>query len=367
MKGIKILALNELAEKSEGCIRFDKGSAKFPFPEEFLPHIDRVKKELTNHYFHYPKIGGEEGLKKQIVRLEQKNGRKMLPENIVVTHGGMSGLFTFFSAVTKPGDEVVTNIYSFEGFSTVIDYFRLKQKRVDLSNISKVKKAISKKTRAIIFNSPENPTGKVYSQKEVENFVRLANQAKIFFLSDEVMNKIIYEGTAWHGPTLKTKYEVAVNSFSKSWFIPGIRLGWLATKNEKLVQSLANSLVSQSIGVSLFSQLFLTSVCENINYSSFLKKRLAILERRRGLVKKYLVENNIEYLSEVAGGTNFYINLKEDTTQLAYRLINKYKVAVIPGVLFEGKKSTWARLGFGAVDEKNIKGGLSLILQFLQH
>ncbi|MBI5123678.1 pyridoxal phosphate-dependent aminotransferase [Candidatus Roizmanbacteria bacterium] len=365
MKGLNILKINEKAENASGCIRFDKGSGKFPFPEEFLPFVDQVKKKISGRYFHNPKTGGEIDLKKEIVKLEKRNNRLLDLDNITITHGGMSGLFTFFSCNCAPGDEVVTNSSSFEGFSTICDYFKLNQKRASFGDIKQVEKIITKKTKVIIINSPENPTGKVYTRKEISDLIDLAVSKKIFILSDEVMNKIIYEGTIWYGPSIKNKNVVVVNSFSKTWFIPGIRLGWLATTDNKLTEKFNNSLVSQSIGVSLFSQLLMMDICKKINYQSFLKKRLKILTKRKNLVKEYLKKYKIEYFQEINGGMNYYINLKQNSSQLISRIFNKDKIALIPGYLFEGKESTYARLGFGAVSEEEIKKGIKKIADYL--
>ena len=365
MKGLNILKINEKAESTSGRIRFDKGSSKFPFPEEFLPFIDQVKKEINGRYFPYPKTGGEIDLKKEIVKLEKSNNRLLDLDNVTITHGGMSGLFTFFSCICVPGDEVITNLNSFEGFSTICDYFKLNQKRVSFDDIKQIKKTITKKTKVIIINSPENPTGRVYTRKEISDLVDLAVSKKIFILSDEVMNKIIYEGTIWYGPLIKNKNVVVVNSFSKTWFIPGIRLGWMATTDNKLTEKFNNSLVSQSIGVSLFSQLLMINICKKINYQSFLKKRLKILTKRKNLVKEYLKKYKIKYFQDIEGGMNYYINLKQDSSRLIPRIFSKDKIALIPGYLFEGKESVYARLGFGAVSEEEIKKGIKKIANYL--
>jgi len=365
MKDLNILKINEKAEMTSGCIRFDKGSSKFPFPEEFLPFIDKVKKEISGRYFHYPKTGGEIDLKKEIIKLEKRNNRLLNLDNVTITHGGMSGLFTFFSCVCFPGDEVITNSSSFEGFSTICDYFKLNQKRASFNDIKQVEKIITKKTKVIIINSPENPTGKVYRKKQIDKLVELAVSKKIFLLSDEVMNKIIYENITWYGPSIKNKNVVVINSFSKTWFIPGIRLGWMATTDNKLTEKFNNSLVSQSIGVSLFSQLLMINICKKINYQSFLKKRLKILTKRKKLVKEYLKKYKVDYLQDIEGGMNYYINLKQDSSQLIPKIFSKDKIALIPGYLFEGKESTHARLGFGAVNEEEIKKGIKKIANYL--
>jgi aspartate aminotransferase len=361
MKEIGILKINERADKIEGCIRFDKGSAKFPFPEEFLPLVEEVKEEIRGKYFHYPKVGGEEKLKEQIAKFEERNGREISPKEIVITHGGMSGLFSSFYLLSKPGDEVITNRYCFEGFSLLIDHFGLIQKRVDLSKIGEIEKAITSRTKIIVLNSPENPTGKVYSKEEIEGIVELAKKKNLWVISDEVMNQIVYGGKKWYGPSLKNDNVLVINSFSKIWFIPGVRVGWIATRDRRLIEELSNFISLQSLGVNLFGQLLMEKVLKEIDLEEFLKKRIEVLERRKKIFEQALEKYKIEPICKVEGGMNFYLNLKEDTQKLAEKLLEKFKVAIIPGYFFEGKPSTFARLGFGAVNEEEILKGIEII------
>ena len=366
MQNSGILQINKKAGETPGCVRFDKGSGKFPFPDDFLPYIDKIKDSVKNKYFHYPTMGGETDLKNFIVKEELKNSRHLTADNIVVTHGGMSGLFILFSTLFKPGDEIITNNFCFEGFLLLLKHFKLIQKRVDFSDIETVKKAISPNTKAIIFNSPENPTGKVYTKKEIQQLIELAGEHKLWFFSDEVMNRIVYNDIKWEGPVLDNNKVVIINSFSKNWFIPGIRVGWIACKDETAIELFNNFVSLYSVGVNLFSQLFLTEVLSDINYEQFINKYLNILSKRKLLVEKYLNESNIKWLSDVNGGMNYYIDLKKDSHKVSLQLLEK-GVAVIPGRLFEGQTSTYARLGFGAVNEEDIKRGIKAISSLLNN
>lgn len=97
------------------------------------------------------------------------------------------------------------------------------------------------------------------------------------------MNKIIYQGKKWAGPSLEYNKVIAVNSFSKYWFIPGIRVGWVASKNERILEEVSKLIYLKSVGVSLFGQIFMAKVLKEIDYEEFLKKRLKILsERKKG-------------------------------------------------------------------------------------
>ena len=127
-----------------------------------------------------------------------------------------------------------------------------------------------------------------------------------------------------------------------------------------------NSFLSiQSVGVNLFGQLLMCQVLENINYQSFLEKRMKVLNERKALVKKLLNEACINCLHEVQGGMNFYVDLKQDSTKYVSKLLTKHKIAFIPGYLFEGKPSNYARMGFGAAGKEEIMKGIKVLSQLL--
>jgi aspartate aminotransferase len=364
MRNLGIVEINEQADQIHDCIRFDKGSSKFPFPEEFLSHIDSIKGQIRGNYFYYPATGGERVLKEQIVKVEATNNRSVSPNNTVITHGGMSGLFTIFDVLTKPHDEVIVSDYCFEGFSGLCTHFNLVLKRVNLSHAHEVEKAITSQTRVILVNSPENPTGKVYSKIELDNLLHIAEKHDLWLISDEVMHRIVYDGCAWYSCPMKSKKIIIVNSFSKTWFIPGIRVGWVATTDSDLASKFGHVLSLQSGGVNLFGQLFMAELLAKVNYEVLLQKRLQILSERKAFFETTLNRYKMTYLHQVQGGMNFYLNLQKNSKIITKKLLKKAGVAIIPGYLFEGRDSCYARVGFGAVTEKEIAEGIKRIASF---
>lgn len=106
MKKSRIVAINELADQLPGCIRFDKGSLRIPFPEEFYSYMDDVKRNLRGKYFQYPSTGGQDLLREKVAEIEAQNGRMPSPKNIVITHGGISSLYTLFAVLTRPQEKL---------------------------------------------------------------------------------------------------------------------------------------------------------------------------------------------------------------------------------------------------------------------
>lgn len=364
IKEIGIFSINKRAKNIKDCIRFDKGSTSFCFPKEFSTLFTQITKQLKKRYLYYSASGGEKDLKIQIAKFEQRHNRWVSADDIVITHGGMSGFFLIFSLILKPGDEIIANKYCFEGFSLLAEHFNLIQKRVNLSSLSELEKTFSKRTKLIILNSPENPTGRVYSEEEIKMIIEFAKKKKIWVLSHEGTNSIVYSLNKWYGPSLDYEKVIITNSFSKLWFLSGIRIGWIVSKNRDLIEGAARLITFQTLGVNIFDQIFMTEVLKAVDYDSFIEKRLKILKERKKILERELNKAGLEYLP-VQGGTNFYVNLKKDTQKLLPIALQN-KVAFIPGYLFEEKKSNFARIGFGEVKKKEIKKGIRIIARLIK-
>lgn len=353
--------INAYAKSIPDCIRFDRGSAQFPFPTEFVPLIDNVKEAITDKYLYHPAVGGEPELRTLIAKIEQTYAKRLLtPEYIILTDGGYAGLFTVLRFILNPGDEVITNTISYEGFATILQDSNATQVRTNLADGDSVETAITHKTKAILVNTPENPTGNIYSENQLTALAEIAKENDIWLMVDEVTNRIIYTPTTWYGLNLGYDKTVAINSFSKNWFISGISAGWIATTNEALRKRLTTSPYAESTGIDLLTQLLLIEILKNIDYEHFLNKRLTELHQRRNTMQELLTKQGITSTAP-KGGMNFYVDLKEDTEQIFQKAIRK-KIAFIPGRYFEGKPSMYARLGFGAVELDEIEEGISMLV-----
>ena len=179
------------------------------------------------------------------------------------------------------------------------------------------------------------------------------------------MHRIIYPGYTWYSCPIESKNVIIVNSFSKTWFIPGIRVGWVVAADNDLASKFAHVLSLQSGGVNLFGQLFMAELLAEINYEALLQKRLQILSKRKTLFETTLRRYKISDLNQIQGGMNFYLNLQKDSKIIAKKLLKNAGVAIVPGYLFEGRDSCYARVGFGAVMEKEIAEGIKRIASFI--
>jgi len=179
---------------------------------------------------------------REIVGASLKNltGLPYPPENVFMTNGATGALLVIMNALIGPGDEVIFNSppwFFYEGMilnsggrpvavnvdSTTFD--------LDLNGIER---AITKNTRFIIVNSPNNPTGKIYSSETLVKLGHLLDEASkklghpIYLVSDEVYRAVVYDGTAFHSPTKFYKNSIMVYSYGKTLLTPGQRIGYIA-------------------------------------------------------------------------------------------------------------------------------------------
>lgn len=323
--------------------------------------MDTVKEKIQGKYLYHPAVGGEPELRALIADVENQYAtRSLLPENIILTDGGYAGLFTVLRFIVEYEDEVVTNTISYEGFTTILQDTKAIHIRTDLHNEDSVKSTITNKTKAILINSPENPTGIVYNAQELNALVEIAEQNDLWLILDEVTNRIVYPPHTWYGPDVTYDKLVIINSFSKNWFISGISAGWIATKNETLLKKLTTSPYAESTGIDLLTQLLLIEILQNVDYETFIKTRLSDLSKRRQTMADALTTNQLTPITP-SGGMNFYVDMHVDTEQLFDKAM-EHAVAFIPGRYFEETSSTFARLGFGAVTPDEIVRGISMLV-----
>lgn len=363
---IKILNINKRS-KEAGAIRFDKGSPSPSIPGKWdKATISSLTAQLSGNINSYPDEKGYQPLLDLIKKIEFfTNGLRLKNEEIVLTNGALSGLFYTFGTFFNRGDSVVINELSFEGFTSILKTLGLKIVTADFSNPSSIEKAIKKsKPKAIIINNPENPSGKMYD----ENFLKFINQISrerdLLVISDEVNNQNVYPPFKFISPSKHISRDrlILINSFSKNYFLSGVRVGWIVAKT-KFMDKLKSVVSVSQVAISMPSQIVVYSLI-----NSYQKQRLEF--KKKLLQNKKVGEKNLnnlgmEYLKPITGGSVFFVNVGMDSEKLSKLLLEKYKIGVVPGGYFGAKWKNWVRIGFGAVTEKEINKNLPIIAKVL--
>lgn len=323
-------------------------------------------KALKDGCTKYTPASGVEQLKELIIQKFQKdNNISYEMSDIVVSNGAKHSIYNIFQVLLNEGDEVIIpapywlsypEIIRLSGGTPVI----LETKQEDRFKVkpADLKSKITDKTKAIIVNSPSNPTGVIYSEDELREIAQIAVENNIFIISDEIYEKLIYGdkkhvSIASFGEAEK-KLTFTVNGLSKAYSMTGWRLGYLAGPKE--ITSKITSLQSHSTSnPNSFAQYGAIEALANGEEEN--KKMRKIFEARKALMLEHL--SHLPKVSTVEPDGAFYafVNISETgltSSEFSDQLLEKEKVAVVPGAVFGS--DAHIRLSFATSDENIIKG-----------
>lgn len=234
--GLRRSAIREfakLAKETPGCISLTLGEPDFDTP---APVIEQARKSLLNHETHYIENNGLRELRDRIARFETDcNGFACTPDQVIVTTGATEALFVALMGIINPGDEVIIPTPAFVLYEEIIKLCRGIPVHLDTSADGfKIRKKtlehlVSGKTKAIILNSPNNPTGTVLDSGSLDAVHHAAKANDLFVICDDVYRQLIYTDD-YHS---FTEYEdvrdrtILVQSFSKPYAMTGWRMGYL--------------------------------------------------------------------------------------------------------------------------------------------
>ncbi len=352
-------------------VNFAAGEPDFDTPAFIKAQAIRA---IEDGFTKYTPSSGTAELRDAVsAKFKKDNGLDYAAFQIVISCGAKHSLYNAFQALCDVEDEVIIpspywlsypEMVRMAGASPVFvrttadDNFKLTEKAL--------KAAITSRTKALILNSPSNPTGCVYDMKELEMVAALAIRHKIFVISDEIYEKLIYDGKRHVSIASLGKkiYDltVTVNGVSKSYSMTGWRIGYAAGPAEIMeaisnMQSHATSNPASISQKAAFAALTGDQECIEVMRSEF--------EKRRDLMVAGVRE--IKNLSCVKPEGAFYLfcdvsRLKMDSIKLATRLLDEAKVAVVPGTPFGS--ASHIRLSF-ATSEENIKKGMERIREWV--
>jgi len=231
---LKVLdKVKELQSRGISIIQLDVGEPDFKTPENI---IRAAEVALKAGFTHYTSSAGIPELREAIAnKLRSENGLEVKKENVIVTPGSKQVLFYAIMALVDEGDEVVIPTPAWPSYMEMVTVAggvvkEVPSKKGFSMNIEGLKEAVTKRTKIILINSPNNPTGYVASKKELRAVADIAKDRRICVLSDEVYEKLLYEGSHLSIGSLPgmDEYAITVNGFSKAYAMTGWRLGYVA-------------------------------------------------------------------------------------------------------------------------------------------
>ncbi|AFZ70916.1 aspartate/tyrosine/aromatic aminotransferase [Caldisphaera lagunensis DSM 15908] len=374
----KIDAIREkLKRENKDIIVFSAGQPSIPPPIEIRELMGKLLKEESMNLYGYTPSQGILELREAISDdLKLLGGIDVNPSNIVITAGGQAAMFSTLATLLEPGDEVILFDPTYFGYKPLLDYNGAKIVRHYVTmekdfqpNIDDIANIISKKTKAIILVSPDNPTGRIIDHKSAKGLAEIAIDNDIWIINDEAYKTLIYEGEHEFLYKYAPDNIISINTFSKDPSIPGWRLGYvygpknvidkIKLVNEEMVYcppSFAQHMVTRY----LRSDIRLKYIKDVIN--EYRKRRDVMINaiKKRIPKAKYIIPK---------GSMFVFVDLKEyinDGEEFSANLLEKYQVASVPGNYFSEKYLSSLRLSFVAEKPERIEKGIEIISKALE-
>lgn len=359
----------ELERQGESIIHLEVGEPDFETPECIRKRaVDAVRKGVT----HYTHSLGTYSLRCEIAKYyneKYKLGVEVKPENVIVTSGTSPAMLLIFGAILDRGDEVIISNPHYPCYPNFIRFVGGKPKFVFVReeegfqlNPEKVRKAITKKTKAILINSPANPTGNLLSSEWMEEIASFG----IPVISDEIYHGLVYEGEARSILEFAGKGRdlIVLNGFSKLFAMTGWRLGYIIAI-EDLVRPIQKMIQNFFISPNAFVQEAAIAALNECEKET--EQMRKIYDERRKFMIKRLREIGFGITVEPTGAFYVFANAKKftnDSYRYAFEILEKAKVGVTPGIDFGPGGEGYIRFSY-ANSLENIKEGLARIERFL--
>lgn len=347
----KFAEVRKLMMERTDIIRLELGEPDFDTPQ----HIKEAAIQAINEGFtHYTPSEGILELREAVAKkLKRENRIEADPETeIIITDGGFGAIYAAIEALVDPGDEVLVPDPAWPRYfqdvllvDGVLKHVFLREDNGFVLDVDEVKKHITKKTKLVMLNTPHNPTGAVIPKKVLEEMGDLAVEHDLILLLDEVYERLVYEAEHFSLAThsdLKN-YIITVFSLSKTYAMTGWRIGY-AVSDANIIKAMGN--------VGGYANACRTSFAQKAAVAALdgpqdcVEVMVKEYRKRRDLMIKRLTEMNAFSVTKPAGAFYLYPRLLLDieSPDFVKQLIEKAKVAVMPGTAFSMKGEKYVRI-----------------------
>lgn len=316
---------------------------------------------LNDGKTHYSPLAGEPEVRQEIAfHACSLYGGEITPEQVVVCSGAQGALFSVFMCIASDGDEVIVLEPSYATYPAVVQAggatavpVVLDQQSGYQLDIKKIAAAISNKTRAILVNSPGNPSGAVFNEIALCELARLCADRGIWLVSDEVYWSFCYDFDHASPYDLEATRDnvIIVNSLSKSHAMTGWRIGW-AIATQKIVTAITSLAQPQHFGINQFVQQAAITALRDAASSNEIHN---IFKARRDTLVNTLCTSSTLSFSAPQGGMFLLIDVSKTGLEgraFAEQLLDAERVAVVPGFDFGSSMKDTVRVGFLCEEER---------------
>ena len=372
---------NEMKKKGIDVVSFGAGEPDFNTPDYIK---EAAIKAINDNHTRYTATSGIIELKKAIVKkFKEDNGLEYSENQILISTGAKQSLANVFSAILNEGDEVLINIPYWVTYPELVKlnggvpvFIETKKENSFKFTLKELEENCTEKTKAILINSPNNPTGSVYTEEELRVIAEFAREKDLIIISDEIYEKLIYDGKK-HISIASLSEDafnrtIVINGVSKTYAMTGWRIGYSAAPIEinKLMTNIQSHTTSNANAIAQYAALAALE-----GNDDEIKAMVEEFARR----KNYMIEsiNNIDSLETLHPNGAFYVMVDvsklfgkkcdgkviKGSIDFAKAILEKEKVAVIPGIAFGN--DNYIRLSY-ATSMENIEEGIRRIEKFIK-
>ena len=349
------------AQKYSNVINLSLGEPDFDTPQHIIKAAIEAMKKGYTHYT--PNAGLIEFREAVAEKLRKENGIDVDPETeVIATVGAMGALSLAMLTIVNPGDEVLIPNPGFASYEAQVilaegkpvSYSLNEDKGFDI-NAEEVAGLITNKTRAILVNTPSNPTGSVLSEKSLKKIAEIAIENDLLVISDEAYEAITYDDFRHVSiaslPDMKDR-TISIFSFSKTYAMTGWRIGFAAA-NEEIIRQMTKLQEHLAAHPSSISQM--AAIAALRGPKDHIKKMVKEYSERRELIMEKLAEIPEIKCFRPQGAFYVFPNIKAfkmSSEEFAMHILEKARVIIVPGTAFGNNGEGYVRISYAASKEE---------------
>ena len=353
--------VRRLLAEGEDVVRFDIGEPDFDTPQ----HIkDAGIAAIEKGYTHYTSARGIPELRQALIKDQERKGIGLDQSNLVFYPGSKIGLYSIFSILLDPGDEILLQDPLWPTYASIVEYLEgvpvsvndwEDEKSQGRFPVERFEQKISSKTKAVLINSPGNPTGAIIPEKRLEELLQICKSKQVPLILDRIYSALTYDGMEDRIPQydIEGGNLIVISGFSKEYAMTGWRLGYtIAPKSftDRLVQFQDNTTTCPAS----FVQYAAVAALEGDR--GWQKKMNAEYQERRDLMVSEI--NKVPGWNCQAPMGAFYCfpSVPQDSQPLSEKLLSKYRVSSVAGVFFGNHGERHLRFSYTTSKERVAEG-----------
>lgn len=285
-------------------------------------------------------------------------------------HGAIGANNLVLNTIVEPGDEVIAVTPTYQQLQSIPEALGAKVKLLKLKKDNQfkpdpeeLKALITRKTKLIVINNPDNPTGALMSTEELKQIVEIAKSVNAYILCDEVYRHL--NQAEGYAPSIIDLYHkgISTSSMSKVFSLAGLRLGWIATHDSDLMVQIISHRDYATISCSVLDEMVATVALQN--KEKILKRNRQIIQHNLKILSQWVdSQPHISWVKPQAGSTALlYYDFDLPSTEFCKQLIQDYQTLLVPGSCFGIEHS--CRIGY-AFESENLKNGLMQVAKLAQ-